>query len=139
VSIIYDALQKTQRNRSSNKEINLDHINRKIKFLDRGLLIAIILLLAIVVYAYHPLVTKHLHVAKNKSVVAAAPQTVVTAAPANMILNGVLMSDNNQTALINNQFYHIGDSVNGMKIINIELNNVKLQLGNQIVVLRTSA
>jgi type II secretory pathway component PulC len=139
VSIIYDALQKTQRNRSGNKDINLDHINRKIKFLDRGLLIAIILLLALVIYAYHPLVTKHLHGSTKKPVIATAPKTMEAAAPSNMVLNGVLMSDNNQTALINNQFYHLGDSVNGMKIINIELNNVKLQQGNQIVVLRTSA
>ncbi len=139
MSIIYDALQKTQRNRSGNKDINLDHINRKIRFLDRGLLIAIILLLVMVGYAYHPLLTMHLHVTKTKPVVIAAPQTVEAAAPPNMVLNGVLMSDNNQTALINNQFYHIGDSVNGMKIINIELNNVKLQQGNQVVILRTSA
>lgn len=55
-----------------------------------------------------------------------------------LILNGVLISGEEKMALINNQVFHLGDLVEGMKIVSIEMNNVKLQAGKQIVELRVS-
>ncbi len=147
MSIIYDALQKTQRNRSMSmsRDSYQDPAAHRMRWVDKGLLAAVILLSGFVIYAYGPPVIKHFkQPAAAKPVVAAevaAPsaQLVTEAAPANLVLNGVLMSDQNQTAVINNQFYHLGDVVGGMRIVAIELNNVKLQDGNKITMLKTNS
>jgi type II secretory pathway component PulC len=141
VSIIYDALQKTQRHRSVNRDGSQRQVSLKMKIIDKGLMLAIVLLSAVVLYAYHPFILKLFHRSAKVPLVAvvpAAPALVYAAPPPNLVLNGVLMSDENQTALINNQFFHLGDVVNGMKIVSIELNNVRLQRENEIVVLRTA-
>jgi hypothetical protein len=54
-----------------------------------------------------------------------------------LVLNGVLLADQEKIALINNQAYHLGDSIEGMRIINIELNSITLQDGARTMVLRT--
>jgi hypothetical protein len=142
VSIIYDALQKTQRNRSLNRD-NQVGANYGMRLVDKGLLGAVILLSVFVIVAYWPIIAKHFtQTASVKSAVPTtqeSPQLVVQPAPAGLVLNGVLMSDQNQTALINNQFYHLGDLVGGMRIVDIELNNVRLQDGTKIVVLKTAS
>lgn len=48
-------------------------------------------------------------------------------------LNGVLISGTEKIALINNQPYHLGDIIDGMKIVEIEMNTVKLQNGQHLV------
>lgn len=75
---------------------------------------------------------------------AAAPsptsQPVVsgTLIASNLTLNGVLISGADKVALINNQAFHLGDVVDGMKIVGIDSTSVKLQRGNQVVELRVS-
>jgi hypothetical protein len=144
VSIIYDALQKTQRNRSMSRDHYQDHATHRMRWVDKGLLAAVVLLSGFVIYAYGPVVIKHFKQsasAKPAAAVAApqAAQSVMEAAPTDLVLNGVLMSDQNQTAVINNQFYHMGDLVGGMRVVAIELNNVRLQDGNKIVMLKTNS
>jgi hypothetical protein len=143
VSIIYDALQKTQRNRSVSRDIYPDRANYRARWIDIGLIAAVVLLSAFVIYAYWPLITNHFkHASSVKTATVGAkesPPLVAAPVPDNLVLNGVLMSDQNQTALINNQFYHLGDAVGGMRIVSIELNNVKLQDGNKIVILKTTS
>lgn len=53
-----------------------------------------------------------------------------------LTLNGVLISGTEKIALINNQAFHLGDIVDGMKIVSIEVNSVKLQSGGELVELR---
>ena len=59
-----------------------------------------------------------------------------TAYHGKLVLNGVLLGDQEKIALINNQPYHLGDSIEGMKIVNIELNSITLQDGVRMMVLR---
>lgn len=54
-----------------------------------------------------------------------------------LMLNGVLISDEQKIALINNQPYHLGDMVDDMEIVSIELNTVTLKNAFHTMVLRT--
>lgn len=51
-------------------------------------------------------------------------------------INGVLISGTEKIALINNQSYHVGDIISGMRIIEINLNTIKLQSEHSVVELR---
>ena len=73
---------------------------------------------------------------QQQPVVASLPETEYRG---KFILNGVFLSDDEKVALINNQSYHVGDTLDGMKIVGIDLNSVKFKLSNQILVLKASA
>lgn len=53
-----------------------------------------------------------------------------------LTLNGVLISDSDKTALINNQAFHIGDMIDGMRIVTIDPTRVRLQSGSDLLELR---
>jgi type II secretory pathway component PulC len=142
VSIIYDALQKTQRNRAAIRDLYQEKMSKRMQFLDVGLYVLIIGLIAAVLFAYLPRVYKHYSVAKppvqvEKVVAVRKASPTPVEIKTNMVLNGVMLSDQNKIALINNQSYHLGEWVDGMQIVNIQLNQVKLQKDNEYVVLRT--
>lgn len=67
-----------------------------------------------------------------------SPATTSAPTSAGLVLNGVLVSDDEKIALINNQSLHTGDSIAGMKVVSIEINKVILQQGSQFIVLRTA-
>ncbi len=52
-------------------------------------------------------------------------------------LNGTMISGKENLAIINNQIYQVGDSVNGMELINISLNKVELKEDKNILTLAT--
>jgi hypothetical protein len=56
-----------------------------------------------------------------------------------LILNGVLISGIEKIALINSQPFHLGDLVQGMKIVAIEPDSVKLQEGQNVFEIKVSA
>jgi hypothetical protein len=153
VSIIYDALQKTQRNRANNRDSL--NIKRREAWIDLSIVGIIAVLLIMVTAAYLPRVIKHFKSSAHP-VVQAAAATVVTDADkvisvtpeqeftavagknGNLVLNGVLLSTDDKLAMINNRSFHQGDIIDGMRIIDIELNKVKLQDGERILVLRSA-
>jgi hypothetical protein len=148
VSIIYEALRKTQRNREVRNMPARERVAvRNLDWLDKALVVFIITLLIFILILYWPHLFKQ-H-AQQPVATAAVPvqltapaPTVVSVAPvtsANLTLNGVLISDNEKLALINKKTYHIGDNVEGMKIISIEINSVELDNNGQIVTLRTAS
>jgi hypothetical protein len=158
VSIIYEALRKTQRNREVRNMPTRERIAvRNLDWLDKALVVFIITLFVFILILYWPHFTKQrpeqqAAVATPVTVQAgmAAPvQTVIPAkeaasvAPAstnNLLLNGVLVSDNEKLALINKKMYHIGDNVDGLKILSIDINTVQLQdEQGRTVTLRTAS
>lgn len=54
------------------------------------------------------------------------------------ILSGVFLSQQERMAIINNQTFHVGDVVDGMKIVRIDLNKVTLQKDTQRLVLEVA-
>lgn len=164
MSIIYDALQKTQRNREYLKFQNDLTEKKSYRRLFKTLIVVIFILLgslgaAVGAYTYfkqvkvplksQPHVTQPAQAAEPRSLesehlwVTMAPQNTgprVEAAiqeKSRLTLNGVLITGLDKIALINNQSFRMGDIVDGMKIIGIEFNRVKLQNGQNIVELRT--
>jgi len=53
-----------------------------------------------------------------------------------MELNGIVMMGERRVALINNDIYEVGDSVDGKKIINITTNDVELKDGEKTITLK---
>jgi hypothetical protein len=123
VSIIYEALKKTQRNREVRNMPARERVAaRNLDWLDKSLVAFIVLLVLFIMYLYLPQIVKHKKVqpvavvATPAAVVTArvaapavvneAPQTAIPATASNLILNGVLLSTNVKVALINNKTFH---------------------------------
>ena len=69
----------------------------------------------------------------------AAPKTALTEEPAAepLVLNGIMLIEKDKTvALINDEIYHAGDSVQGKKITNITLEKVELSDGQETITLQ---
>jgi len=56
-----------------------------------------------------------------------------------MAFTGVFVSDNSRIAVINKQSFHLGDTVNGMKIVAINQDTIDLQQKDKIVRIRAGA
>ncbi len=50
----------------------------------------------------------------------------VQSSPDDLVLNGIFISEQFKSAMINNHFYQEGDTIKGMKIVSIEYEQVKL-------------
>lgn len=56
--------------------------------------------------------------------------------PDELVLNGTSLIDGKNVALINDEIYEIGDTVNGMTIISIDKNNVELSNEEKVITLK---
>lgn len=66
---------------------------------------------------------------------ASAPAKKRKYKPGELVLNGTSLIDGKMVALINDEIYEPGDVVNGMSIVNIELNKVELADDQKITTL----
>jgi len=149
VSIIYEALQKTQiedalqHTPSSQNEMTRDD------WIDVSISLIIAFLLAIIIVAHYPQFNSKskaiLEVPDDivKPVIKPATNPKIIAVPfdeaaykLNHILNGVFVSDEEKIAMVNNRFFNIGDNIDGMKVISIEPDKIKLQHTHGIMELR---
>lgn len=140
MSIIYDALRKTQQNFDSPEQFN-QH-NKLMWIVISILLIVILGLLSIILLPYLAHFSKKpkpiLHPELNQvaSVRQILPLKEVEY-KGNLKLTGVFIADHEKIALINNQSYHLGDLVDGKKIISITLDQVKMNDGRTTFTLRS--
>jgi len=159
VSIIYDALQKTQKNRAAvvgampaEKEIprTVEKViplakYKNIEWIDVLLLVVILCLLLAVIHASHHKWKKYISQKQYAQVMLLNSQKQALQLEARAgfkkshVLNGVFLSTNEKVALINNKSFHMGDTVDGMKLVSLELNKVKLQNSNSTLVLNVFA
>ncbi|MCK4882309.1 MAG: hypothetical protein KAS92_04730 [Candidatus Omnitrophica bacterium] len=56
--------------------------------------------------------------------------------PGELVLNGTSLIDGKRVALINDEIYEIGETINGKKITSINLNQIKLSDNEKIITLR---
>ena len=64
-------------------------------------------------------------------------QAQVQTSPAEtLVLNGTVRTEDHQAALINDQIYEVGDMIGDKKIISIDLNQVQIQDGENIITLK---
>lgn len=137
MSIIYDALKKSQQARAGKSRVTAAVKQRITK---KNMLIVLLLLTSIfVITATISITGKLIKLSENKVVVAPkpkAPAPVIASAP-RLMLEGVFLSDTERLALINHHAYHEGDSINGMKVVNIAFEGVTLKSNTHSVQLRS--
>ena len=51
---------------------------------------------------------------------------------ATIIINGVMIKENKTVALINNEVYEVGETINGMKIVNITLDRIDFKYRGRV-------
>jgi hypothetical protein len=119
VSIIYEALKKTQKKRENinNIKIAIHKINHKEQWRRLKLLIIPMLILGGLMLAYTTF-DQYRNTAK------------VTKARENLSLSGVFLTGQDKYAMINNQAYKVGDKIGDMAIVSIDINDVKLMDAN---------
>lgn len=137
MSIIYKALQKTQKNREIKNTSSAEVIAPgTLRWFDMSLIAVIFILLSIIAYAYLPKITLH----HTKETAAIKPQPIDSFNEAEFKnkyqVNGVFVSEQNKFVMINSQSFHIGDAVDGFTIVSIDNSNIKLQNPNHAVVLK---
>lgn len=119
MSIINEALRKTQQERVNEppKNLTLTVYRNALRKKTVGLIAAgILTITALLVMIMLPI-----HMSANKMQV---------------VLNGVFVSDNVKIAYVNNEMFHLGDSLHGMKIVAINLDAIILQSKKGKMVLR---
>lgn len=124
MSIIYDALQKTQR--QLNTKNQLKTIRPFHNWFDVILVSIILILLIVTLIAYFPIFKKWMITDKKHPVI---PTHTVTPRPSpgvKLILNGIFISENDKVAQINNRLVSVGDAVEGNRVLEITSNKVKL-------------
>lgn len=135
MSIIYDALQKTQQTRK--QEILTAPIAKtsrlklkKLVYLSASLLLALIFLQIYHHTQLNPLPIRQ--IGQQKPVAAAPTRT-------KLVLDGVYISESTKLAMINHHMYHIGEQIEGMQIVSINHQSIHLRKGNEIVLLTLTA
>ena len=146
MSIIYDALKKSQKIRAASKP-KIAVAKRPTNTKQNVLLTLLILtcIFTIIMAAtmpsgkLMPSLTLSKHSAKThptvmpKKVIAAKEPVFIVP---KMRLDGVFLSSTEKLAMIDNKSYHLGDEVKGMQLVSISLDKVKLKHKKQVVTLR---
>lgn len=138
MSIIYQAQNKTSSNKG--RFINsttTSHAAKTFPWFDIALWLLIVVLLVYISMAYFPKFKKHWVKPTVVSTIA-SPQIVrmnEAEYQSKHKLTGVFLSEQEKIALINNHYYHLGDTLDGMQIVRIELNRVLLRNNNQKLIL----
>lgn len=138
MSIIYDALKKSQQARAKLhvKAVRMPRNKRKnmiMMLLILSCIFAIItsLLIPATASLSLPMTSRHSTSQKQQIMpyIAAKPR---------LMLEGVFLSDTEKLALINHRAYHEGDYVNGMKIVSIAFDQVELKNKYSSIKLRSA-
>lgn len=140
VSIIYDALQKAQRHREmSYRAPSLEQPKKTLNPLQIMVFIITLLLLAVIglgmTYLTMPL-NKPRHKPVLTSQAPAKPISKPIVRIVKLKLNGVFLSNDENVAMINQDMYRLGDVIEGLKIVSIQLDSVVLQNDKQTLELR---
>lgn len=146
MSIIYDALKKSQKIRSDKKpkviaarRDNLIRQNIVIMLLILTCLFTILMAATMPGNQFMRGMTLSKHDAKQKPInidknVLARKEPVFIIPK--MRLDGVFLSNSEKLAMIDNKSYHIGDDVKGMQLVSITFDKVKLRHKKQELTLR---
>ncbi len=139
MSILYDALKKTQLKSSVvNSTITITKKSKKWSWL----IISLAALLGLLIAAFSiyyitakPKPKPQPEKPKMVGVKKPAPLPKPIVKKVNLSLMGVFISDDEKVAMINNRLMHIGDVIEGMKVVSIELEGVKLGGNNTVITL----
>jgi hypothetical protein len=156
VSIIYDALQKTQKAREQTRVTFVKRVTPVTRSADRWkrrifalvflyvFVAAIVLSISIIkpsLNAFHPRLIVHEIQSKwqalfyQPSPIIPNPVIVEAEYKSKHELNGIFVSPSETVAMINNKMVHLGDTVDGMRVASIDVLGVQLRHDEQIIFL----
>ena len=138
MSIIYDALQKTQKNRITKSDIMTPKPRTNVLKIKLILMLTSALIVTTGFYFFSQFRHLSTSVTPIKKIVQIAKTTPPQPTVENnkqLSLQGIFSSDKNKMAMINNKMYQVGDTVDEMKIISITQKGVKLQKKNEVLTL----
>lgn len=136
MSIIYDALNKTQeklREQTNPPKPKLPRLKPTKSMIKTIIFIILFITIfsSIIIYFYHHHFSKH-----PVSITASPPSAMASYHNAKSYeLSGVFLSNRNKVAIINHAYYHIGDRLDGMKVVGMNINEVQLKDKDHILVL----
>tara|TARA_R110000868_G_scaffold82247_3_gene232281 strand:- start:1188 stop:1616 length:429 start_codon:yes stop_codon:yes gene_type:complete len=139
LSIIYDALKKSQRARAGKVSLKVAHLKqdkRKQVILMLLILTCLFVIVATLTLTNETSFSKQL-LGQKKLPIQHAPRALAIKQPT-LLLEGVFLSDNERLAMINHQSYHEGDKINGMQIVSIAFDQVTLQNKKRSMILRSN-
>ena len=140
MSIIYDALKKSQKARAKSQRITVMRMpgNRRTQIIATLLLLTGLFVMAVAIKLIAT--TTKPELAQNIQPVklpAALPAAVEAASAPRLLLEGVFVSEREKLAMINHHAYHEGDLLNGMQVINISFEQVTLKGKSRSLTLRS--
>lgn len=130
MSIIYNALKKTQQTHQETPEATEQVTEFRVKTTTISLASKIGMgLLGLTIGILPFMLIIHLHHTVQKPVTKKA----TTQAALTLKLNGVFLTTDDKVAVIDNKEYHIGENIEGMKIVSMDINSVTLQRDDDLV------
>ena len=145
MSIIYDALKKSQKTRAAkSKPTTARVIALKIADKRKHIIITLLILTCLfcIVAAFTISGGSSLRLAlisKNSPPpVKLQPVVVKIAAAPRLMLDGVFLSEKEKLAMINHHSYHEGDMINGMQVVSIGFDEVELKNNARSIKLRSA-
>ena len=148
MSIIYDALKKTQQARKGSSNSTANTAPSKFVKATKARIMRLkfkkpLLILGVVSVLMLLLVTAIQYVQLNRarSTPPAPKKVVIDASQYKMkhVLNGVFISENETVAMINKSLFHRGDTIDGMTIASIDTEGVQMKHEDQVVFLNTQS
>lgn len=155
MNMAYEALQEAQPEGSEQAVLSQDNMTGD-DWIDVGISLVITFLLAALIIMHYPQFnnkSQHHSMANNnflKKVNSIPQETIQSLQASNSqalthetddyklkhVLNGVFVSDQEKVAMVNNRFFNIGDSIDGMQVVNIEPDKITLKNTNGIIELK---
>ncbi len=133
MSIIYQAHKK-----GSSKDTFARPVIRSFPWFDVALWLLVFILLIYTSVVYFPKVKKYFSTPFFATKIA-PPITLKLINEADYQnkhkVTGVFLADNDKIALINHHYYHLGDNLDGMQIVQIDLNDVTVRNEHQKFIL----
>jgi hypothetical protein len=142
VSIIYDALQKTQQLRQNDQkeQPSMDQPFRHFLKNRTMILFALALvLLAVNFTLYLPAIKAYFQPKPVTVLPKPKPPSIAAAYKRTHTLNGVFLSRQETVAMINNSLIHVGDQLDGMTVTAINEHSVKLKNAYEVILLTSRA
>lgn len=131
MSIINEALRKTQQVRQNESKESISVVSPPVIPLKKTVLLAVagfaMMVILLVMLLPSRYFQAHKSLPSNKPV---ALKTNIDTPKMKIMLNGTFVSEHLKMAYINNEVLHVGETINGMKIIAINLDSIILQRVN---------
>lgn len=143
MSIIYDALKKSQQARAEKPALTVSRKAGSVRMNRKDMILTLLILTCL--FATAVIVTMSAESALNlpiigKKIAGAKPKPValrINAAP-RLMLDGVFLSDKEKLAMINRRSYHEGDVISGFKVVSIAFDQVRLKDQTRSITLRNA-